>query len=217
LSHKVTKATWSEDRQKWQIAIVKTDGRELVTSNRETTEGEVGVPFLEECDVFINGAGCFNNWKWPNIKNRSSYRGQLIHSAVYPKDARLQGKTIALIGNGSTGVQILPAILGEAKKIYVYIRSRTWITAGFAQKFAGTDGANVIFTEEQKRRWVEHPDEYLQYRKEVELELNSRFRTYLKDSENQKVAREFSIKHMQAKTAKKPEILKYLLPDFAFG
>lgn len=123
----------------------------------------------------------------------------------------------ALTGNGSTGVQILPAILKEVKKVYVYIRSKTWVTAGFAQKFAGPNGSNVIFTDEQKQRWADHPEEYLEYRKEIEWELNSRFKLYMKYTQEQKEAKAFSIKQMTEKLAAKPDITDKLVPDFAVG
>ena len=72
------------------------------------------------------------------------------------------------------------------------MRSSTWITAGFAQKYAGENGANFnceyltthpsiktyvsTDTEEQKETFKKNPDEYLRYRKLVEAELNQRFR-----------------------------------------
>jgi cation diffusion facilitator CzcD-associated flavoprotein CzcO len=217
VSHKVLGAKWIEERQKWQIQVVQTDGRDLVASNRHTHDGEKREPWIEECDVFINATGCFNDWKWPNIAGRETFQGQLLHSAIWPRDAALARKTVALIGNGSTGVQILPAILDEVEKVYVFIRSRTWVTAGFAQKFAGPGGSNLFFSEEQKRKWAENPDEYLTYRKAVESELNSRFRLYLQHSKEQKEAKEFSVQQMAEKLGTKPEILDHLLPDFAVG
>jgi cation diffusion facilitator CzcD-associated flavoprotein CzcO len=216
-SHKILGAKWIAEMQQWRVQIVRTDGRELMTSNRHTRDGEAGDPFTEDYDVLINGAGCFNDWKWPNITDREKFQGDLLHSAIWPRDANVVGKDVALIGNGSTGVQILPAILDQVKSVKVYIRSRTWVTAGFAQKFAGPNGTNVIFTEEQKMAWENNPEEYLKYRKAVESELNSRFRLYLKYSQEQTEARKFSIGQMTEKLGAKPEIVDKLLPDFAVG
>ncbi|KAJ5307478.1 hypothetical protein N7476_008134 [Penicillium atrosanguineum] len=217
VSHKIIGARWIEERQKWQVNIVATDGRELMVSNRVNKDGEAGEPFTEECDVLINAGGCFNDWKWPTIPRRETFKGQMIHSAAWPKNVELKGKTVALIGNGSTGVQILPNILDDVEKVYVYIRSKTWVTASFAQKFAGPNGANIFFTEGQKRHWAENPDEYLQYRKEVESELNSRFLLYLKDSNAQREALGYSTSQMTEKLSSKPEIGEKLIPEFAVG
>lgn len=216
-SHKVVEARWIEETQKWQVQVVQTDGRELMTSNRVARDGEIGNPFVDECDILINASGCFNDWKWPNVPGREKFRGEMLHSAIWPKDLSLKDRTVALIGNGSTGVQILPAILDEVKKVYVYIRSKTWITAGFAQKFSGPGGTNLIFSEEQKKIWAEDPEAYLGYRKEVESELNGRFKLYLKHTEEQRQARSFSVQQMSEKLRTKPEIIEKLIPDFAVG
>lgn len=97
-SHKIVGAEWMEDRHKWRVQIVQTDGRELMVSNRASREGEKGEPFFEECDVFINAGGCFNDWKWPSIVDREKFQGELLHSASWPRDTNLSGKTVALIG-----------------------------------------------------------------------------------------------------------------------
>lgn len=74
--------------------------------------------FEDEYDILVNGSGFFNNWKWPNAADRSKFKGRLLHTAAWPDDADadLDGKTVALIGNGSSGVQVLPAIIERVKK-----------------------------------------------------------------------------------------------------
>jgi hypothetical protein len=37
---------------------------------------------------------------------------------------------------------MLNVIMIEVKKLHSFMRSSTWITAGFAQKYAGENGAN---------------------------------------------------------------------------
>ncbi|KAI8155151.1 FAD-binding monooxygenase [Colletotrichum sp. SAR 10_70] len=103
------------------------------------------------------------------------------------------------------------------KSLVTFIRSPTWITAGFAQSHAGPGGANFSFTEEQKTNFKENPDVYMKYRKEIEGELNSRFRFVIADSADQKEAREYSSNEMRVKL-KDEDILNYLMPkNFAVG
>ena len=161
-SHKITGAKWIEERQKWQVQIVQTDGRELVVSDGKTKDGELDEPFIEECDVFINASGAYNNWRWPTIPNREAFQGTMIHPAVWPKEFDPKGQTIALIGNGSTAIQVLPAILDQAEKIYVLLRNKTWVTPALAQRFAGKSG-NKFFTDEEKEAWSQDPEKYLAY------------------------------------------------------
>lgn len=51
-----------------------------------------------------------SNWKWPEINGLNDFQGSLIHTAAWPKDFDYTDKTVAVIGNGASGVQLLPAI-----------------------------------------------------------------------------------------------------------
>lgn len=217
LSHKITGAKWIEERQKWQVQIVATDGRELVVSDGETTDGEKGEAFVEECDIFINASGAYNNWRWPTIPGRESYKGQMMHSAIWSKPNYTAGHTVTLIGNGSSGIQILPSILPEVEKVYLMLRSRTWVTPALANRFAGENGANKIFNEDEKEAWSSNPESYYAYRKEIEDELNVRFRLYLKDSQAQKMGKEATVKSMTSRLSAKPELVDDLIPTFPVG
>jgi cation diffusion facilitator CzcD-associated flavoprotein CzcO len=217
----VTNARWLEDRQTWRVTISKTDGRDLVISSPGVSEGETETTFDDECDVLVNCSGFFNNWKWPNVTDRPTFQGKLLHTAAWPVGAErdLDGKTVAIIGNGSSGVQVLPAIIDRVKKVYVHIRSPTWVTTNFAAKFAGPEGQNYDYTEEQKAAWSADPASYLEYRRQIEAELNRRFGLYIDHTPEQKAAREFGIKEMTSKlrAGGKEELLQAMLPDFAVG
>ena len=126
---------------------------------------------------------------------------------------------MALIGNGSSGIQILPSIIDKVEKAIVYIRSPTWVTTWLAERFAGPGGSNLVFSEEQKQKWVDNSDEYLEYRKQVEDSMSARFRLYMKGSKIQEVARKFSEHQMISKLEKggRPDLVKFLLPTFEVG
>jgi cation diffusion facilitator CzcD-associated flavoprotein CzcO len=84
-----------------------------------------------------------SHWKWPDIAGIDTFKGRLFHTARYEEGYDLKGKRVAVIGSGSSGVQVVASIYPEVSKLYTWVRSPTWITAGFAQKFAGPDGANL--------------------------------------------------------------------------
>lgn len=83
-----------------------------------------------------------SNWKWPNIPGLHSFKGELLHSAAWNKNTNWKGKTVAVLGCGSSGVQIVPTIQPDVKQLVTFIRTPTWITAGFAQSKAGPGGSN---------------------------------------------------------------------------
>lgn len=53
---------------------------------------------------------CISNWKWPDIPGLHSFKGELVHSAAWPDNADFHGKKVAVLGCGSSGVQIVPNI-----------------------------------------------------------------------------------------------------------
>ena len=146
LNHLITGAYWDADRGHWEIRV-----KDLLS----------GHSFIDICDVFISCSGILKSeililsmlflqvtdtflsaWDWPKIKGLKSFKGKLCHTADYDESTELKGKKVAVIGIGSSGVQVIPNILEKVDHLYCWIRSPTWMTAGFAQKFAGPNGAN---------------------------------------------------------------------------
>lgn len=205
----------------WEVTVRKTDGRDLVISSPGITDGETDETTTTDCDILINASGFFNKWKWPSIPGRETFGGKLLHSAAWPDDAdqSIDGKVVGLIGNGSSGIQLLPGIIDRVKKVYFYIRSPTWVTTGLAENLAGPGGTNLVYSEEQKKAWADDADEYLKYRKKVEDSMSSRFRLYIKGSKIQDAARKFSAEQMITKLEKggRPDLIKFLLPTFEVG
>lgn len=69
-----------------------------------------------------------------------------------------------------------PDTFVDVDQLVTFIRTPTWITAGFAQGKAGPGGKNFAFTKEQKDEFRNDPEKYIKYRKDVENELNRRFK-----------------------------------------
>ncbi|KAF9889081.1 hypothetical protein FE257_008058 [Aspergillus nanangensis] len=203
LNHLVEGAYWDAERGKWKVHV------------RDRTTDTL---FVDECDIFINGGGILNNWKWPDIKGLKSFRGVLCHTAAYPEGMDLTGKRVAVIGIGSSGVQVIANIASKVSKLYTWVRSPTWITAGFAQKFAGDGGANFAYTPEQQEKWKDDYPAYVRYCKEIETELNQRFKFILVDTPEAREAVRFSDAEMKSKLAGREDIMNAIIPkDFGIG
>jgi cation diffusion facilitator CzcD-associated flavoprotein CzcO len=215
-SRKIVESRWLEDEQKWQITSRMTDGRRTVISSQGVTEGEVGEDIIEECDVFINASGFFNHWRWPNTPGRESFKGRMVHSADYDVSLDLKGKRVAVIGNGSSGIQVTAAVQPLASQMTVFIRHPTWIFPNLGSKFV-PDGKNLTFSEEQRRNWANNPQDYLQYRKAVENELNDGFPFFIHGTKHQADAKAFTIQEMSRRLSTKPEMIDDLIPDFPVG
>ena len=74
---------------------------------------------------------------------------------------------MAVVGNGSSGLQIVPAMQPKVSKLVNYIRNPTWISINICADKA-IDGKNFVYTEEDKKRFREDPKAHFAHRKELE-------------------------------------------------
>ncbi|KAI9872864.1 MAG: hypothetical protein M1830_001115, partial [Pleopsidium flavum] len=201
--HEIVAAEWDGTAGQWVIKVRDIEGQ------RE---------FEDRAEVFINAGGVLNHWRWPDIEGLMTFQGKLMHTARYDNSIDLTGKRVAVIGCGSSGVQCIAAIQKQVSKLYTWVRSPIWITAGFAQKFAGRDGANYNYTDQQKQWLQDNPDKYLEYRKIIESELNQRFKFIIKGSDAAKEARDYSEDEMMRKLGHNPRLIEKVIPkDFNVG
>ncbi|CAG5159383.1 uncharacterized protein ALTATR162_LOCUS5556 [Alternaria atra] len=170
------------------------------------------VVFEDSAEFFVNAGGVLNNWKWPDIPGLKDFKGKLMHSANYEEGYDLSNKRVAVIGAGSSGVQIVAAIQQKVQHLYHWVRSPIWITAGFAQTWAGKNGANFRYSEEQLKYLEENPKKYLEYRKQIENELNQRFKFIIKGSEEARQAREYADTEMRNKLNDDPRLVEKMIP-----
>ncbi|CAK96698.1 hypothetical protein CBS115989_2154 [Aspergillus niger] len=202
-NRRCVEARWHDTRSLWTVQV-----QDVLTGNI----------FEDSADVLMIGTGLLNEWKWPSISGLQSFKGQLLHSASWDESCDLKGKNIAVIGSGSTAVQIVPAIIDKVKSMDHYVRGGTWISNqhGSPHLAARTNNQamNFRYTEKEKEEWRNDPSSYLKYRKELELEIQSQFAISQRDSDVQKTATAKLRAGMRDRLKSKPELLDLLLPDF---
>ncbi|KAJ5595436.1 uncharacterized protein N7459_001644 [Penicillium hispanicum] len=131
-----------------------------------------------------------------------------VSGAVWDENTskwQLQGQRVAVIGNGSSGIQLVPGLLPNVTHIDHYIRSRTWIAPGFACSQVEKRGANMDNCENSLP---------LIRSTEVELELQSMHGGTLTGDPMQVGAYELFGANMKRRLANKPELIDDLLPSF---
>jgi cation diffusion facilitator CzcD-associated flavoprotein CzcO len=57
----------------------------------------------------IGSANTNSNWKWPAIPGLEKFKTKL-HTAAWDENIDLDNKVVGIIGNGSSAVQVIPAI-----------------------------------------------------------------------------------------------------------
>ena len=87
--------------------------------------------------------GQLSTTKAPVYPGQEGFRGEIILSGVWPKhEVDYRGKRVAIIGTGSSGMQMTPVIAKEAKQLTVFQR-----TANFS-----IPAANAPVSEEEDRQ-----------------------------------------------------------------
>ncbi len=87
-----------------------------------TTNGREDV-----ADVVIAATGVLHHANVPDIAGLKDFSGPVFHSARWDHSVALEGKRVGVIGNGSTGVQIVSAVSKVAGKLVHFLRSPQWI------------------------------------------------------------------------------------------
>ncbi|KAJ5100259.1 hypothetical protein N7456_006311 [Penicillium angulare] len=197
-------ARWSETTGKWFVQL-----RDLKT----------GKTYEDLADVVMTGEGVLNDWTWPDIEGIHTFRGDLLHSANWNLDKSLKDKSVAVIGSGSSAVQIVPAILPEVKSMDHYVRGRTWLAGAFGKdeirKRIEEGGGNFFYSEDEKALWEEDRDAYVEYRRAIEYGINNRFGALFSNSKQQKQTREYTEESMLRRLKGNHDLMDKLRPEFS--
>ena len=100
-------ARWDEDAQLWRVAMAGGD--------------TLSTQFL------IAATGFLCQPRTPDIPGIDTFGGRVIHAANWDDSHSLVGRRAAIIGTGSTGVQLIPELAKEAVELTVYQRTPTWV------------------------------------------------------------------------------------------
>jgi cation diffusion facilitator CzcD-associated flavoprotein CzcO len=81
-----------------------------------------------ECNVLIGATGFLNIPKYPMWPGLDCFLGPKFHTARWESDHDLAGKTVAIVGTGSTATQLVPELAKYVSKLYVFQREPGWVT-----------------------------------------------------------------------------------------
>ncbi len=78
-------------------------------------------------DFLISATGVLVRPRYPEIKGMETFEGITIHSARWDHSVPLEGKRIAIIGNGSTGTQMVEPMSNICTKVVSFQRTPQWV------------------------------------------------------------------------------------------
>ena len=107
----VVSARWSEEETVWQVRLRSAQGEE------ETLEAQ----------ALVSAVGQLNRPKMPDIPGVERFEGPSFHSARWNHHLDLTGKSVAVIGTGSSAAQFVPIIAEQVAELRVFQRTPPWL------------------------------------------------------------------------------------------
>lgn len=197
------------------------------------------------CYSTFSRANTARAWKWPNIQGIHDFKGHKVHSASWDHSFDYSNKRIGLIGNGSSGIQILPQLAKlPGTEIISFQKGATWITQSLGdalgvgqgepdppgeEEDVGVDMAeigssdeevgsnfNPRYTKRDKRRFNDK-EKHKAYRKMLQHGMNKGFKLFQKGSEHNKQSTEATVERMRKALNYDEDLCSKLIPDWTLG
>ena len=103
-NQRVQSAVWDEDSLCWQIT------------------SQTGLKL--KATYLITAVGCLSSANHPQINGLENFKGNTYHTGEWPHEGvDFTAKSVVVIGTGSTGIQAIPVIAEDAKKLTVLQRT----------------------------------------------------------------------------------------------
>ena len=101
---RVKSATYDTQRQRWSV------------------ESEDG--FSVDARFCIMATGCLSNSRIPDLPGLKDFAGPVLHTGDWPHEPQdFSGKRVAVIGTGSSGIQVIPELAKQAARLTVFQRT----------------------------------------------------------------------------------------------
>jgi cyclohexanone monooxygenase len=120
---RVREARWSDAEHVWTVTT--DDGTTYTAEAVVSAVGQLSNP---------------NDPDWPGLE---TFEGPVMHTQRWRHDVELAGARVAVVGVGSSSVQIVPAIAPEAASVTVFQREPGWVLPKGDRDFSA----------EEQRRW----------------------------------------------------------------
>ncbi len=133
----VRQARWDDAAARWTLALAS--GRTV------------------EAEVVVSAVGMFNEIILPDIPGRDSFAGTAFHSARWRPEHDLTRKAVGVIGSAASAIQLVPEIVKQAGRVYLFQRTANWVIPK----------QDEPFTEEQIERFRRDPALVAAVRKKI--------------------------------------------------
>ncbi|KAI9022580.1 hypothetical protein DFJ74DRAFT_99603 [Hyaloraphidium curvatum] len=198
-SHELLSATWDNASQTWLLKI-------------RTPSGEI---VEDRTHVLVNGHGVLNRPKVAVFGGEEEFEkngGIIMHTARFRRDVPLEGKVVAVIGNGSSGIQTIGTIGNKVKELLAHQRSNTWIT----NQLGTLDQLDAhVFTPQEREHYRSRKNAYDFFRRSWTM-ADMGYARFILGSPEQAASLAAAQKNLE-KLIRDPKLRELLKPTYPVG
>ncbi|RMI97252.1 hypothetical protein BD777DRAFT_159166 [Yarrowia lipolytica] len=217
------KQYWGDRAKKYQLNEKTRFGHNILEAkfNKNTSQWVIQVETVADkkrseirADVFIATSGALNNPRYlPTQPGFDSFQGIKLHPQQWPEGLDLTGKRVALIGNGATGVQILPQIVEQAAHVDHYAKSSSWI--GHALFGPGVPGY-VEYSRDDIES-IKSDKDYLEFQKELHRNIGGKYDFFFYGTPAFRELTKELLAVAWIRVGKDPKLFRKVVPTYPFG
>ncbi|MGA0566797.1 flavin-containing monooxygenase [Rathayibacter sp. KR2-224] len=180
----VIDATWNEDAGRWRVT---------------TPRG------VYRARALVGAVGRLSEPRIPAIDGLKTFKGRVLHTAVWDASLPLSGARVGLVGTGASAVQLLPHLAREAEHVTVFQRSAPYVVPR----------GDRAYTAEELYAFAD-PDERARVREQIFWHAESAFPQRLGVPEAIEALRERARAHRESQLSD-ARLLAALTPDYEIG
>lgn len=140
---RVVEAVWRNDVSKYAVRLA--DGGEHLV------------------DILVSSVGMLNDPQYPAWPGMDDFRQRLCHTARWPHDLDVSGKRVAVVGTGSSAVQLVPAIADKVASLFIFQRQPGWIAPKNERDYSPAEMRATVLNRAKRKvnRWrgfVQHAE-----------------------------------------------------------
>ncbi|RZT39127.1 flavin-containing monooxygenase [Cupriavidus agavae] len=197
----VESAVYDERAMRWAVRVTEAGGKsEVIAAN-----------------VVISAVGLLNVPKMPAIPGLDTFDGPCFHSARWPEGLDVRGKRVAVIGNGASAMQIVPAIAPLVASITVFQRSRQWAAPFERFQKPVPEAARFLLREvpyyqpwyRQRLAWIFNDRIHASLQVDPQWAHPQRSINHRNDKH-----REFFVDYVRKELGERQDLLQDVLPDY---
>lgn len=102
--------------------------------------------------VAIWSGGLFSQPALPPVKGLDRFGGEWFHTSDWQDDIDLSSKRVAVVGGGATSIQVVPYAAKHAEKLFVFVRTPSYVMPRPDISFQDQDRTSPEFAAQQSAR-----------------------------------------------------------------